>query len=307
MEGKVSGIRWGVEQRLEFIEFRLFWEGGINRSDIMDYFGVSVPQASKDLSQYQERAPGNMEYDKREKRYLATDSFKPLYLNPSVDRYLDHLHSLASGAMTPEEAWFSEVPPFETLKLPHRNIDPDSFRAVLDAIRQADTIDIKYQSMSADRPEPVWRRITPHAFGHDGMRWHVRAYCHINGAFKDFLLSRILKYRKGEGQGPGSEEDRAWHETVMVVLTPHPDLTPAQQSIVARDYGMKDMELSLEIRLALLYYFLKRLNLDFKERNRPAREQHVVLANTEQVRHALETLQSGEYAAAQSARMGNAS
>ena len=25
-------LRWGVEQRLEFIEFRLFWEGGINRS-----------------------------------------------------------------------------------------------------------------------------------------------------------------------------------------------------------------------------------------------------------------------------------
>ena len=45
-------LRWGVEQRLEFIEFRLFWEGGVNRSDITACFGVSVPQASKDLSQY---------------------------------------------------------------------------------------------------------------------------------------------------------------------------------------------------------------------------------------------------------------
>ena len=43
-------IRWGVEQRLEFIEFRLFWEGGINRGDIIEIFGVSVPQASKDLT-----------------------------------------------------------------------------------------------------------------------------------------------------------------------------------------------------------------------------------------------------------------
>ena len=39
-------MRWGVEKRLEFIEFRLFWEGGINRADIMERFGVSVPQAS---------------------------------------------------------------------------------------------------------------------------------------------------------------------------------------------------------------------------------------------------------------------
>ena len=65
---KGDRVRWGIEQRLEFIEFRLFWEGAINRADIVDYFAVSVPQASKDLSLYQERAPGNMEYDKRGKR-----------------------------------------------------------------------------------------------------------------------------------------------------------------------------------------------------------------------------------------------
>ena len=27
-------LTWGVERRLEFIEFRLFWEGGVNRADI---------------------------------------------------------------------------------------------------------------------------------------------------------------------------------------------------------------------------------------------------------------------------------
>jgi len=30
-----TGLKWGVERRLEFIEFRLFWEGGVNRADIM--------------------------------------------------------------------------------------------------------------------------------------------------------------------------------------------------------------------------------------------------------------------------------
>lgn len=40
----------GVERRLEFIEFRLFWEGGVNRADIIEMFDVSVPQASKDLT-----------------------------------------------------------------------------------------------------------------------------------------------------------------------------------------------------------------------------------------------------------------
>ena len=40
-------LKWGVERRLEFIEFRLFWEGGVNRADLIEMFGVSVPQASK--------------------------------------------------------------------------------------------------------------------------------------------------------------------------------------------------------------------------------------------------------------------
>ena len=33
---------WGQQQRLEFIDFRLFWEGRLNRSDLMDFFGMSL-------------------------------------------------------------------------------------------------------------------------------------------------------------------------------------------------------------------------------------------------------------------------
>ena len=81
MAEATSSLRWGVERRLEFIEFRLFWEGWINRGDLTRFFGVSVPQASKDLSQYQELAPGNMEYDKSERRYPRLfDVLSPLPL-----------------------------------------------------------------------------------------------------------------------------------------------------------------------------------------------------------------------------------
>ena len=38
MEGR--RVPWGVERRLEFIEFRLFWEGRVNRADLIDTFGV---------------------------------------------------------------------------------------------------------------------------------------------------------------------------------------------------------------------------------------------------------------------------
>lgn len=71
MTSEGPALKWGVERRLEFIEFRLFWEGGVNRSDIIDTFDVSVPQASKDLTLYQERAPHNALYDKSARRYVV--------------------------------------------------------------------------------------------------------------------------------------------------------------------------------------------------------------------------------------------
>src|SRR5436190_18096107 len=98
-------MRWGVEKRLEFIEFRLFWEGGINRADIMERFGVSVPQASKDLSLYEEKAPGNLVYDKRLKRYFASSAFKPAFLKPEADRYLSQLRSVSDHETEPGETW----------------------------------------------------------------------------------------------------------------------------------------------------------------------------------------------------------
>lgn len=291
MEAKAPGLRWGVEQRLEFIEFRLFWEGGINRSDITDYFGVSVPQASKDLSQYQELAKDNIRYDRSEKRYFAADGFKPHFLKPDADRYLTHLQSIADGVLAPEESWLARVPASATLPLPRRHVDPDILRAVLETIRAGRALEIRYQSLSASRPKPIWRWITPHAFGYEGNRWHIRAFCHIDRLFKDFLLPRVLKTRETGDAEANPADDYVWHETTTVALKPHPGLNADQQQVVAGDYGMTNGQARIKVRLALLYYFLKRLGLDFAEEKRAPREQHLVLADAEPVRAALDRAQ----------------
>jgi hypothetical protein len=80
MTEQVRNIKWGAEKRLEFIDFRLFWEGAINRVDIMDQFGVSVPQASKDLSLYQEKAP-NILLHQLLSLYTLCQSLRHFYLN----------------------------------------------------------------------------------------------------------------------------------------------------------------------------------------------------------------------------------
>lgn len=34
-----AALRWGPERRMAYIEERLFWEGSINRADLINRFG----------------------------------------------------------------------------------------------------------------------------------------------------------------------------------------------------------------------------------------------------------------------------
>ena len=86
LSSEKSELRWGVAQRLEFIEFRLFWEGHVNRSDLMEQFGLSVNQASADLNRYLGFAPDNMVYDKSARMYVRGPNYAAQFLKPDASR-----------------------------------------------------------------------------------------------------------------------------------------------------------------------------------------------------------------------------
>jgi hypothetical protein len=281
-------LSWGVQQRLEFIEFRLFWEGSINRADIKDCFGVSTPQASKDLMLYQERAPGNMEYDTRAKRYVAAEKFVLRFLDPDPYVYLTQLRSVAEGIVPAHDSWISELPQADVALTPKRDVAIEVLRKILDAVREGRSVDVFYQSMNKTRPEPIWRRITPHAFGYDGFRWHVRAYCHLELKFKDFLLPRILEVGGQDEPGATGDQDWLWNNHFDVIIGPHPDLTESQRQVVAKDYGFDQGRGVLSIRYAMLFYVLKRLGLLGDAAKQSARTQHIVTINRKETEAALE-------------------
>lgn len=287
MSETAAALKWGVERRLEFIEFRLLWEGGVNRSDIIAMFDVSVPQASKDLTLYQERAPQNAIYDKSAKRYVASHSFSPMFLKPDPEGYLSRLRSVAEGLTESSESWIANPPVTDIALTPRREVDSGVLQAVLGAVRDCRSLEIHYQSMSRERADPVWRRVTPHAFGYDGFRWHVRAYCHIDHKFKDFLLPRILGVR-GDGEpGASGDQDLQWNDTFDVEIGPHPDLVPSQKTVVEKDYGMKNGRAILTVRYAMLFYVLKRLGLLGNAVKKNPRTQHIVALNHEATEAAL--------------------
>jgi predicted DNA-binding transcriptional regulator YafY len=272
-------LRWGVEKRLEFIEFRLFWEGSINRSDLVDQFEVSVPQASNDLSRYDELAPGNMAYDKSEKRYVRSSGFKPALLEPSADQFLAQLQINLSGGTTTAGSWLASPPAMDTLPTPRRAVSVNVLRSLLASVSNRQALEIYYQSMNPDHSDPIWRWITPHAFANDGFRWHIRAYCHVDDKFKDFLLSRILKSRKSAEAKALASDDRFWNEKLKVSLIPNPKLAEPQRRVIAMDYGMRDGRIEIPVRMALLYYFKKRLRLDVAAALDRPQEAPVVVEN----------------------------
>jgi predicted DNA-binding transcriptional regulator YafY len=275
-------LPWGQRQRLEFIEFRLFWEGALNRSEITERFNVSVPQASTDLSTYRALAPLNVEYNASQKRYLVTPHFQPRLIAPNAERYLAQLRAISDGVMTLADSSIAGLPDLGIMPVPSRRIDPMTLRAFLKAVRSQRSINVEYQSMNDRRPDPMWREITPHAFGWDGFRWHARAFCHTQQIFKDFIISRCLKLGEfGDPKGR-AEDDVDWNSIFDVVLIPNPRLSPAQRRTVELDYGMSEGKCLVPVRHALLYYFDKRLRLDVAEKQDRPKETPVVIENREQ-------------------------
>jgi hypothetical protein len=274
-----ADLRWGVERRLEFIEFRLFWEGHVNRGDLMDAFGVSVNQASTDLNRYIGMAPDNMFYDKSARTYIRGSKFDPLFLKPDASRYLSQLRSVADGILDRADAWIGQFPSYDAAPTPVRGVSAKTLRSVVAAIRRSEAIEVKYQSLS--RPEPRWRWIAPHAIGFDGFRWHTRAFCLTDQSFKDFLLSRIIETRGTKPNEVGADGDADWNEQVTLEIGPHPELSETQQKVIALDYGMRGGRAKIPVRKALLYYALKRLGLDTDPTARRPMDQQIILLNRE--------------------------
>jgi predicted DNA-binding transcriptional regulator YafY len=272
-----ADLRWGVERRLEFIEFRLFWEGHVNRGDLMGAFGVSVNQASTDLNRYIGMAAENIAYDKSARSYIRGPNFTPLFLKPDASRYLSQLRSVADGILDCEDAWLGQLPAYDAAPTPVRGVDADTLRFVISAIRRSEAIEVKYQSLSS--PEPRWRWIAPHAIGFDGFRWHTRSFCLTDQSFKDFLLSRMIKIRGRKPSEIAAERDTDWIEQVVLEIGPHPELSEAQRKVVALDYGMREGKAEIRVRRALLYYALRRLGLDTDPNARRPADQQIVLLN----------------------------
>lgn len=272
--------RWGPEKRLEFIDFRLRWDGRLNRSDLSDFFGVSTPQASLDISRYIEMAPQNVRYDRSGRTYLATESFQPLFPSSHPQKYLSDLLAQAYGILDHGVTFLGWCPAVAVAPTPARTLSADTLLTLVGAMRRGRALEMTYQSMTSATPKT--RLISPCAFGHDGHRWHVRAFCHRENGYRDFVIARILSLGEEQSSPVEPPADHDWETTITLVLAPNPGLSEAHQRVIELDYGMENGELRFQCRRALLLYVVHNLGLDNADGKKP-QVQQVVLRNRSEI------------------------
>ena len=262
-----------ITERYRFIEQVIGWEGEINSTHISDKFSLTRQAASTALKQYREYAPHYLEYNASNKAYLPTQSFNDYFSKSEYlcqfSNYLNIVLDKNDNELTLIKNQFC----YE-VSAPLRNINPIQVRPILKAIRHKLAIDIGYISLSS--PNYLDRIIQPHALIFDGLRWHVRAFCNKNQAFRDFTLSRFNGEAIIEGKATSlREHDDIWNTFINVVIEPDPRFNEAQKRIIAQDFQMNNGKKIINIRAALVNYLLRRLRIDsFK--NSPEQQQIVL-------------------------------
>jgi len=241
--------------RLRAIELLAYWEGRLITTRLMGWFGISRQQASSDIKRYiSDHNPGSLHHDPAVKGYVPKPGFQPVLTKGHINEYLD----LISGLVSESVAVILEAEEhISAVQLPDRAVRPEVVREILRACRTQSSIKILYASMA----NPVWgeRVISPHTLVYTGFRWHVRAYCHKRGEYRDFILSRIDRTpQPAEELAPGLSQDALWNEQILLTLVPNPKLNEGQKALVEKDFGMPDGRLQISVRKALAHYTLQR-------------------------------------------------
>ena len=253
--------KWSEQQRLKFIERLLFWRGTINRRDLLEHFGISSPQATNDLVNYSTLNPGGCRYNVRTRRYESGEDMELVLTVPDFGRDMQSL----GNQIGPQEG----VPFVVEPEQPARGADPRILRDLCLAAHRQQSVDIHYYSVHSGTA--VWRRISPRAFGNDGLRWHTRAYCPKNEDFRDFVIGRIRKVREPKACPAAGQIDEDWISQVKMHLRPNPAESENVRKAIAMDYGIKGAKLVLPVRKAMLVYTARRLGFikDYRESGFP--------------------------------------
>lgn len=242
--------------RLAFIDLRLRYLGEIGRQDLVNRFGIRSAAASRDLAQYRDTVPHNLDYDTRSRGYVRGAWFRPVY-DFSAERVLTWLTE-AFGDTEPLNN--KSIVATAGSSLPHK-IDLEILSVLTRAIHQGAVVEVAYRALSSGL---TTREIVPFALADCGLRWHVRAFDRRSGEFRDFVLGRLADARivpSPVAEVERSDHDIQWNRITELELVPHPANVQHPDTIEA-EYDMEGGVLKVRARAAMAGYLLRRWSVD---------------------------------------------
>ena len=256
---QLSAMTQSQRDRLAFLELRLRFVGEFRRQDLVERFGIQAAAATRDIGQYKELAPRNLDYDTKRKVYVRADWFRPVF-DYAASRVLTWL---SQGFGDGEPMRVRQLVACEGSEL-SINLDLEMLSVLTRAIHKKTAVEISYRALSSGL---TTREIVPFALADNGQRWHVRAFDRRSGDFRDFVLTRIADARSVAGavqEHENPDQDIQWNRIAEIELVPHPANVQHPDTIEA-EYGMENGTLRMRVRAAMAGYLMRRWNVDCTE------------------------------------------
>lgn len=255
IEEQLAAVNQSQRERLFHIDFKLYFLGSVNRTDLVSRFGIKEAAASRDLSLYKEFAPKNIEYDTKAKTYIQREGFTPLFEYTGSQTLAALLHGFGDDFVGTEK-------PIVTCEAPTQLNYPNihTLASITRAIHNNQVLRIQYRSLSSGLSE---RDIVPFALVDNGLRWHVRAYDRAQERFADFVINRIESPRELDQDIPVDQTksaDNQWNRIVDLHIVPHPKLKYPET--IKAEYGIHGDYLLVQTRAAVAGYLLRKWNID---------------------------------------------
>lgn len=248
----LEGIPVSQLERLRYIEFCLKFLSVFSRSDLIDKFGIGTAAASRDISLYKEMAPQNFSHSSNSKNFALNNSWESLFEFSSSEV----LNLLTGRTVQSNNRSYISNDILDVIDDPKIDIIASLSRAIFNK----KVIQVDYFSNSSGFSTKL---LIPHAYIHNGSRWHVRAYDRTKSRFADFLISRFRKLENIDEDVLDNEyqsNDNQWNRIVDLEIIPHPDY--AEPEAVIYEFNMEDGVLKKSIRASSVGYFLQKLKVD---------------------------------------------
>lgn len=265
-------------ERLLQLELLLQWEGLLNNTRLRELFGLSFVRASQWIREFRDQCPHCMRWDSKTRSHHATAA---LYKHDRGDkRRLEDGESLARylalvGLPHAGPIIWNAFPDFSAP-------NPRIFAVLGEAARNQRAVEIIYRSMR--EPAPHKRIISPHSVIRAGRRWHVRAFCSTNQAFRDYALGWVVGAKLLEDPAERLEQDdKAWTTRVPVRLMAHPDLTPDQESLIRFEYFNDTARRIETCRSPLVTYFIQDVRAAIDIRTQRPPDYQLAVENVDEV------------------------